>query len=514
MGSQRVAIVLAFLGLGSGFEISTGYGQPPPDAAPVAQADGTEVLASGPIHEAYAEPVDTKPQPTSVVPKQPPDSIQEIPPDQKPAGENVQWIPGYWSWDIDRNDFIWVSGVWRVPPPDQQWMPGYWNQVNGGWQWVPGFWNTGQQDQVQYLPPPPEALQAAASTPAPDPNSVFVPGTWVYVVRDSRYAWRPGYWVDYRPGWVWIPAHYYWTPVGYVFVDGHWDYELNRRGLMFAPVFFRDRIWLRPGWFYRPDYAVYPDYAMSCLFVCPGSYSYYFGDYYAAAYAKGGFVPWLDFRLGRVGYDPLFAYYRWAHRDNPRWIADLRTVYAGRLKGTLPRPPRTILEQTTLIRNLRAKNANVALIENMTAVAPLSKIGQKFVRLETVSREEQARDRVFARQIIDASRERNRVAVQLIKTGKAPLRVTDRPQFARVQLPKAEVSVHINEGREIHGGAVKIEERKPGTFTPDIKIQPRTELKLQPKLEVHRPLPPPRPDIKVQPRHEEKPEPKKPGEHK
>ncbi len=134
MGSQRVAIVLAFLGLGSGFEISTAYGQPPPDAAPVAQADGTEVLASGPIHEAYAEPVDTKPQPTSVVPKQPPDSIQEIPPDQKPAGENVQWIPGYWSWDTDRNDFIWVSGVWRVPPPDQQWMPGYWNQVNGGWQ--------------------------------------------------------------------------------------------------------------------------------------------------------------------------------------------------------------------------------------------------------------------------------------------------------------------------------------------------------------------------------------------
>ena len=55
--------------------------------------------------------------PGAVVPKQPPDPIPEVPPDQKPEAENAQWLPGYWAWDEDRKDFIWVSGFWRVPPP-------------------------------------------------------------------------------------------------------------------------------------------------------------------------------------------------------------------------------------------------------------------------------------------------------------------------------------------------------------------------------------------------------------
>ena len=37
-------------------------------------------------------------------------------------------------------DFEWVSGVWRVPPPNQRWVAGYWTAVNGGYSWVPGFW--------------------------------------------------------------------------------------------------------------------------------------------------------------------------------------------------------------------------------------------------------------------------------------------------------------------------------------------------------------------------------------
>lgn len=33
-----------------------------------------------------------------------------LPPDQKPEGDDVAWIPGYWAWDDERNDFLWVSG--------------------------------------------------------------------------------------------------------------------------------------------------------------------------------------------------------------------------------------------------------------------------------------------------------------------------------------------------------------------------------------------------------------------
>jgi hypothetical protein len=96
---------------------------------------GIEVLTRGPVHEAFAEPVESRPQPSITVPKQPPEPIQEVPPDQKPEGEDVVWIPGYWSRDDTNKDFIWVSGFWRVPPPGQ---PGYpatgkrWKEAGSG----------------------------------------------------------------------------------------------------------------------------------------------------------------------------------------------------------------------------------------------------------------------------------------------------------------------------------------------------------------------------------------------
>src|SRR5437660_1095591 len=78
--------------------------------------EGVQVLARGPVHEAYATPQQTRPEATPVVPKQPPDPIEETPPEQKPEGDNVQWIPGYWAWGADVTDFVWVSGFWRNVP--------------------------------------------------------------------------------------------------------------------------------------------------------------------------------------------------------------------------------------------------------------------------------------------------------------------------------------------------------------------------------------------------------------
>ncbi|MFH1748080.1 MAG: hypothetical protein ABIG44_13675 [Planctomycetota bacterium] len=39
-----------------------------------------------------------------------------MPPDQRPESADVTWIPGYTAWDDERNDYVWVSGVWRAPP--------------------------------------------------------------------------------------------------------------------------------------------------------------------------------------------------------------------------------------------------------------------------------------------------------------------------------------------------------------------------------------------------------------
>src|SRR5262249_3547820 len=181
----------------------------------------------------------------------------EQPPDQKPEGENVGWIPGYWAWDDERSDFLWVSGFWRDVPPDRKWVPGTWQQVEGGFQWTPGFWAEEGLQEVSYVPPPPETVERGPSTPAPAEDSTYVPGCWVY--RKTRFVWRPGFWVPFRPGWVWPPARYVWSPAGCVFVEGFWDHPLYDRGLLFAPVRL-ERALLARRWAFTPTFVVQPDF--------------------------------------------------------------------------------------------------------------------------------------------------------------------------------------------------------------------------------------------------------------
>jgi hypothetical protein len=279
----------------------------------------------------------------------------------------VQWIGGYWAWDGDRQDFLWVSGVWRVPPPGRQWVPGYWNQVDGGWQWVPGFWAPQRQEQLPYLSePPPPSLDNGPSVPPPNDDSIYVPGCWDY--RETRYLWRPGFWTAAQPGFVWTPASYCATPSGYLFVDGYWDYPLENRGLLFAPVCFNQPLWQNPGWGYQPSWCLSPDALLGCLFVRPGWGHYYFGDYYGGSYLRAGYRPWLDF--GARHHDGLFNYYRWAHRGNPGWYRGLVNTYRGRLAGTLSRPGRTLLAQHALVRNLSARQSGA--FNSLRLARPLS----------------------------------------------------------------------------------------------------------------------------------------------
>jgi hypothetical protein len=351
---------LGALGLGAALL----SGGPAPGQAP-GQPDGVEVLARGPVHEAYAEPVDPRPQATPVIPRQPPDLIDELPPDQRPDG-NVQWVPGYWAWDEDRNDFIWVSGFWRTPPPGRQWLPGHWQQADGGWQWVAGYWAPADAGEIEFAPPPPESLDAGPSTPAPGDNYVYQPGTWVY--RATRYVWQPGFWCANRPDWVWVPAHYVWTPCGCVFVAGYWDYPLRDRGLLFAPVCFERRVWLEPHYVYTPTCVVYDDCLMGALFVRPSCGHYYFGDYFEPRYRGLGFTAWVDFRIGRSCADPLFSFYACNHAADPVWERDLRGLYAGRFRGDIAPPPRTLVQQNTVIQNITVRKnvTNITNVKNVT----------------------------------------------------------------------------------------------------------------------------------------------------
>jgi hypothetical protein len=339
---------------------------------------GVEVLASGPVHEAYAQPTQLSPQPpTESAPKQPPAPVPEMPPDQKPQGANVQWIPGYWQWDAEANQFTWITGVYRNVPPGRQWVEGYWTQGANGWQFVHGFWASNAQQNITYVPQPPESREQGPSQPAPGDNYFYVPGNWVY--QDNGFVWQPGYWAQVQPNYIYNPPNYFWTPGGYAYVDGFWDYPLADRGLLFAPVAFTQPLWTTPGWFFRPWFVVGPTPLLNAFFVHPAFGHYHFGNLYAANFTRLGFQPWHVF--GPRFFDPLYSHYRWQNRGNPLWAANLRNLSLDRVAGRAPLPPNTLTQQLAMHKNISSATlhtaGNIPITRNSTQMlTPLSHAGK------------------------------------------------------------------------------------------------------------------------------------------
>jgi len=303
-----------------------------------AAEDGVEIMTRGPVHEAFADVGTDEIQPEPVINHPVPEPINEVPPDYRPEGSNVQWIPGYWSWDDDQNDFIWISGIWRDIPPGRQWVSGYWLAVDGGNQYVPGYWADATPAATTYLPPPPPPPRTAPPPSAASPGSVWVDGYWTW--RNSGYAWRGGYWLRLRPDMVWIPAHYVWTPYGYIFVRGFWDYQLPRRGMMFAPRYYPRPVYLLPGYSYIPSIVLPFDSIILSLFIRKNHHHYYFGDYHDPRYEKRGFLPWYSMHATRHGYDPSYRSYRWYRlREDRHWERHYQQQFQYRHDHRDARPP-------------------------------------------------------------------------------------------------------------------------------------------------------------------------------
>jgi hypothetical protein len=306
-----------------------------------------QVLTSGPIHEAFAEPVALNPEPGIVVPKAPPARVEEIPPEQKPVGD-AQWIPGYWAWDGDKDDFIWVSGIWRVPPPDRQWVVGYWEPVSNGYQWISGYWASAYAQETEYLPEPPESLEIGPTSNAPSTDYTWIPGCWRW--HYGRYAWRPGYWAVVKPHWIWVPDHYIWTPRGCIFIGGYWDYIVIHRGVLFAPVFFPTRLHFGLTFAFTPGVVVSLSVFDNDLFLRPRYCHYYYGNYYAPKYYKRGIYPWFSLHAGRVAYDPIYAHQRWDHRNDHEWANRLQTRFYKRRGNQGFRSPKRFEYRTGLYK--------------------------------------------------------------------------------------------------------------------------------------------------------------------
>ncbi len=332
-------LLTALVALSTGLGLSQVRAAQPdqPPQPPIAE-DGMQVLTRGPVHEAFAETVTFDPEPGIVVTKGPPAAIEELPPEQRLAGTNVAWIPGYWAWDDERSDFLWISGIWRNLPPGRQWVPGYWAPSGSNFQWTSGYWADASVKEIEYLPEPPATVEAGPTQAAPSADQTWLPGSWVW--QQNRYAWRPGFWSSVQPNWVWIPAHYVHARRGYVFVDGYWDYSIGRRGVLFAPVHFAAGTYTRPGFSYSPATVINLGAFVDNLFLRPQYQHYYFGDYYAANYQDAGYYPSYSVNAGRFGYDPIFAHERWQHRQDGQWEQNVAATFQNRRDHEEARPPR------------------------------------------------------------------------------------------------------------------------------------------------------------------------------
>jgi hypothetical protein len=363
-----------------GVRVHVGEGQPPPPEEIV-------VLTRGPLHEAFAQPVILDEGEAFMIANRPPAPLDEMVPDEKPEGNHIVWIPGYWSWDTDRNDFIWVSGCWRAVPPNRSWVPGYWAQVRGGYQWIAGFWTTADAEEIEYLPTPPATLEEGPPPGEGSPSGIWIPGCWVR--HDGRYAWRPGFWEPARPHWVWQPAYYVATPRGWVYVEGYWDYSLDRRGVAFLPIYAPSRLYGRSDFRYSPDMVLDLNTLMLNLFISPRRHHYYYGDYYGAEYSREGYRPWYEVRDHHDWYDPIYVHQRWEHRDDHQWGEHQREGYDRRRDNKDLRPARTYEAMRTQSAHLPEKDRReVQLARPMREVVSEKTTPFKYEKLDTKRRDE------------------------------------------------------------------------------------------------------------------------------
>lgn len=453
--------------------VESTWGQQTPPEVP----KGVEVQARGPVHEAFATPL-AEPQPTAVIPRKPPAPIEELAPEERPEGDAI-WIGGYWAWDDDRRDFLWVSGCWRVKPAGKEWVAGYWREANQQWQWVSGFWTTVQDDRPQnvtYFPQPPAPPQIAPPPPQAA-DEFYVPGYWAW--HGDRYVWRAGYSARVRPGYVFVASHYQWTPSGYVFIPGYWDYAIAQRGLLYAPVIV-DPVVVGPTFVYTPRYAVTDTLVIDAFFVRTSHRHYYFGDYFGPAYVQLGFEPVVVY--SRRCYEPIIVYSQWECRHQPRWLEVQIAFYGARSAGRAPVPPRTLVQQNNIIQNNVTVNnvVNNTTVNNVTVnktavLAPASDVmksrGQRSVPLDAGERSQV---------------QKSAAVQQTVATGRKTL---EQPTRAPLSQPRAaELHVPATPPARTHGGPAA-KSPPPGAPGPANPIVAGERPKTAPPGEASQPRP-------------------------
>jgi hypothetical protein len=252
----------------------------------------------------------------------------------------------------------------------------------------------------RFLPKPPVSLESGPVGNPPTANFTWIPGIWIF--RHGRFLWLAGQWAPAHRGWVWVPARYVFTPAGYLFVDGYFDYELAQRGVLFAPVIFR---WgfVAPGFVFTPSVVLNTRRLTEFLFVNSPCGCYCFGDYFGASHVQAGIFPWFAFHMSCLGYDPFFAFASWTHHKDIGWHERLVSDFRAFRDDARLRPPRTFEDLVSRSRTSGERLESLAepFSRLVTRTDPSS---LRFVR---VSRDERGEIDRSLRHFREASRRRN-----------------------------------------------------------------------------------------------------------
>lgn len=228
-----------------------------------------------PLHDAFL-PATINNLVLEAAPAVPPTIILEkVPP--TPDTKAI-WISGYWEWFANKNDFIWVSGMWRVPPPNRFWIPGSWVPTEEGWVRVRGFWSDVPLERLKYIPiPPPDNLEETPPK-ASGEDYFWMRGYWSYSDASKTYQWIDGQWAEFDPNWIFVPAYYVWRPEGYVFVSPYWDWPVENVGTPYASVYIYPED--RPNFVYSPIFIVEPEEYISSYFISYPNYLFFFHHHF------------------------------------------------------------------------------------------------------------------------------------------------------------------------------------------------------------------------------------------
>lgn len=274
-----------------------------------------------------------------IVPVKPPEPLQEIAPSA--PNSNMIWIPGYWSWSKRQQEYLWISGVWRLSPPGHQWISGYWKQVPKGWVYVPGFWIQ-DSSHLTFYSTPPDPLDEIITSP-PNEGYFWMPGYWKWDTTTNSYVWIGGTWEPLDPQWVYVPSRFVWREQGYVFIPGYWDWPLESRGVVYAAVYVSRS--LQNTYIYHPSKIIaleelienyfnrWPDYAQ--LF----HHDYYYNQVFWKGWGVAPFwwdwMPWW----GLTWHDKWWLWWWWTHPGYPApyWITST-------VAKKMPPPSQTVLE--------------------------------------------------------------------------------------------------------------------------------------------------------------------------